>query len=247
MPKKTEIGLMVGKFSFSSSWYETLVIPRRYDIDALASTPPRDVYKPQHLYKVNSRTITEFYRGVAEVEYTMRIKNVGGNPYPEAIPEEGKSKFYEIDIEDPLKTLKNVDPDAVYDQFTETPRAKDLLLAILRNVSVGASHLSKRAHATQFVTAVIEDDGSKIPVVMSIGEAWLWITDNLGLLRGIVRLPLYRLMLIIAEPVKKDVFLNEIVNSILESFPRFKLELDRITSASIPSREDELDTKAVQE
>lgn len=230
-----DLGLLVGKLSMSKSIYEYVVIPNRDDIDAMEATPPSAIMKER--YVVNTRGVADFLKGLYLVEYKWRRSVTQNGPLDKAYIS-NKYQFYPVDINNPLDSVRGIDPDASYHIFEEPPIIdSDFLTNLSRSVGTGAN-LPKRFLSSQMAT-VVEDGDKKIPLLINIIESYIWMQENPSKLRGVIIIPSYKIAVIVADPITKEELKDEILSRINASLSAFRNDYMRAGILSTGEEEED--------
>ena len=222
--------------SFSKAIYEYIVIPKdREDIDVLETSLTPEMMNERYI--INTRGAIEFLKYLYKVEYQWKRTVSPNGPIDRAYLT-GAYEAVPVDIDNPEESLKKVDESVSYHRFEEPPLIdSDFLTNLSRTVGTGAN-LPKRFLATQLAT-VVEEDGKKVPLVINIVEAYLWMQENPAKLRGIAILPHYKLAVIVADPMTKEELKSEILGRLNASLATFRNDYMRAGIVASGEEEEE--------
>jgi len=213
-------GILVGTITRTRR-YRYVVIPRnRIDVDVVWATLPGSA----ELYRVKASVASvDFLKGLYEVDfcYKLSVTRIGhAVPIYRAILGD-KVKLVEIDINNPLRSLKKVDRNAEYYIFKDLHEIDSNFLISLSKTIGTSTALPMRFLSIQLATRIEDTD---TPLIMSFREAYKWVKENPRKLRGLVVLPSYYFGIIIADPITEKELQRYIVFEINVSTKLFELD-----------------------
>ena len=221
-----ETGILAGRLTFSKANYEYLIIPKRDDVDAFVTTPPPEILS--EAYVVNTRAMIKLLKHLYHVEFRWRIYYTEENNvlFKGFIT---SHKKIELNHDNPIDSLKEIEPNIEYFPFEEPPIInEDFLISLARSTGAGVG-LPKRFHSIAIATHV--DNGNKTPILLNLAEAFLWMQENPGKLRGIALLKSYKYAILFAEPITKQELMEDVLDRLNLSVQTFKNTYMRSTSA----------------
>jgi len=218
IPSKIEdVGILVGRVALSKYAFEYVIIPRRDDIDVFVTTPPNEILK--EMYVVNTLAVNKILRRPYLVQFKWKIYYTYANQiiYRAFI---SSHRRIEIDFDDPLKTFKEIDPDAEYNIFEEPPAIdQNFILSLSRSTGASITAMPKRFYSIGVATKIMDDNETTI--YMNLAECFLWLQGNVSKIRGEILLPTFKYAVLIVEPITKSELKDEILSRINTSASLF--------------------------
>lgn len=220
----TGTGILVGRPTISKASYEYVIIPRdRSDIDVLVTTLPPELMTER--YVINTRMVAEFLRGIYIVDYQWIRKPVsnsaGGGFIDKGIITRVHGRV-DIDIDNPLESLKKIDDAAGYSEIHDVVSVDmNFIRGVVMTASAVTTDVPKRSLSIQVATKV-KEDGSLI--LLSIAEAYLYLKERPGNVRGVGILRRYKLPVIVIDEISADELREKIVYNMNASILMFHNE-----------------------
>jgi len=211
-------GILVGRVALSKHAFEYVIIPRRDDIDVFVTTPPNEILK--EMLVVNTLAVNKILRHPYLVRFKWKIYYTFANQviYRAFITSHRK---IEINLDDPLKPFKEIDPDAEYEVFERPPAIdQNFLLSLSRSTGASITAMPKRFYSIGVATKVI-DNNNETTVYMNLAECFQWLQENVSKIRGEILLPSFKYAILIVEPITKDELRDEILSRINTSASEF--------------------------
>lgn len=230
-PPLTGTGILVGRPTISKASYEYVIIPDRPDIDVLVTTLPTEIMGER--YVINTRMITEFLRGIYLVDYQWYRKPVSNSASGGFIDKGVITKVhgrFDIDIDNPLESLKKIDSTAGYNEVHDVVSVDmNFIRGVVMSASAVTTDVPKRSLSTQVATRV-KDDGT--PILLNIAEAYLYLRENPGLVRGVGVLRKYKLPILVIDEVSLNDLKEKIVYNMNAAILAFYNEYSSPQSAT---------------
>lgn len=232
VPTLEKTGILVGRMVLSRSGYEYLVIAPEDDVDAYTTTPPAGVLSD--MITINRKGIAKFLPALYRVRFRFRIQPTpSGTIYKAVVTGYEKVPVTPATAE---QDLKKVDEETEYHEFEEPPEINEEFLATLSKSS-GGSAFPKRFYSTMIVTE-LEQDGQKQPVILNMVEAFLWLQDNPGKLKGVALMKRYKLAVLVADSVTRDELVDDIVERVSLSVQAFHNMYNRVPAVTGGEQEE---------
>ena len=233
-----DVGILVGRPTLSKTVYEYLIIPRRDDVDTYTTTLPPDVMS--EMYTVNTRGVVKLLKHMYLVEFRWRAfpTVAGGVLYKATVT---SARRVEVDLQDPAGSLRQVDQDVEYHAFKEPPVIDEKFIASLSRSSGAGIGSPKRFHATAVVTQVRGEgsQGGAVPLTLNIAEAFLWMQENPGRLRGVAFLKGYKYAVLVADTITSEELVEDILNRQVMSLRAYDNAYNRASSIAIGTSQAE--------
>lgn len=220
-----ETGILTGRLPITKANYEYVIIPKRDDVDTYTTSLPAEIMSDT--YVVNTRAIVRMLKYIYHVEFRWRLYHTPqGSMYKGFIINHRK---IELNHDNPAESLREIEPNIEYFPFEEPPIInEDFLISLARSTGAGVG-LPKRFHAIAIATHV-DDNGNKTPVLLNLAEAFLWMQENPGKLKGVALLRSYKYAILFAEPITKQELMEDVLDRLNLSVQTFKNMYWRATS-----------------
>lgn len=221
----TGTGILVGRPTMSKAAYEYVVVPRdRLDIDVLVTTLPTEIMSDR--YVINKRMVAELLKGIYVVEYQWYrkpVSNVAGTPgfIDKCIITKVDGRV-EIDISNPLESLKKIDDTAGYNEVHDVVSFDmNFIRGVVMSASAVTTDVPKRSLSAQVATRVKEDG---TPILLNIAEAFLFLRENPSYVIGVGILRRYKLPVLIVDEISLDLLKEKVIYNMNASISTFYSE-----------------------
>lgn len=215
-------GILIGRPTISKASYEYVIIPRdRTDIDVLVTTLPTEIMGERYI--INTRMIAEFLKGIYVVDYQWYRKPVSntaglGGFIDKGVITKVHGRF-EIDIDNPLESMRKIDDTAGYSEIHDVVSFDmNFVRGVVMSASAVTTDVPKRSLSAQVATRVKEDN---TPILLNIAEAYLYLRENPGMVRGVGVLRRYKLPILVIDEIPLESLREKIVYNMNASIIAF--------------------------
>lgn len=232
MPRTgVESGILTGRLTINKANFEYLIIPKRDDVDAFVTSPPDEIMAD--MYVINTKGMVKLLRHLYHVDFKWKLYfTPQGNMYKGFITSFRRIK---IDHGNIVESLKQIEPSVEYYPFEKPPLINEaFLISLARSTGAGVG-LPKRFHSIAIATHVVDGE-KREPVILNLAEAFLWMQENPGKLKGIALLRSYKYAIILADDITKDELMDDILDRQNLSIQAFNNLYNR---AAVPGASEE--------